>query len=131
MTHIAIALGLCNQISHLTPWCGYDLIDIDHCLNSRLMRREGPIEYKIVILSDVVHQFTVPNPERTSAHNHDNLCYPLEIQDESLTPPPTPHAPEYHPTPSFDFSSSYSDGPPPIGKRHTKLQTIQTSLHHS
>lgn len=40
VTHIAIVLGLHNQIALLIPWCGHDFIDIDHRLNSRLVRRE-------------------------------------------------------------------------------------------
>lgn len=91
------------------------------------MIREGPTAYKIVILSDVVHQFTLPNPERTNVHNNDYWHYSLEIQDESPTPPPIPLVPEYHPILSYDSSSS-SDGSPPIGERRTELQTIQTNL---
>ncbi|KAI5414228.1 hypothetical protein KIW84_058388 [Lathyrus oleraceus] len=96
VTHIAIASGLCNQIALLTPCCGHDLIDIDHCMISRLVRREGPNEYNIVILSE----------------------------DES----PIPLAPEYHHTASSDTSSFSLDGSPPLGERHTELQTIQTYL---
>lgn len=123
MTHIAIALGLRNRITHLTPWCGYDLINIDHCLNSILVRHEGSCEYNIVILSNMVHPFTLLNPDRTSIHDRDNWHYPLEILDESLTQP----APEYHPT-HTSASSSSSDDSPPLGKHRTKLQTIQTYI---
>lgn len=65
VTHISIALGLRNQVAHLTPWCGYGLLVIDHCLNRGLVRREGLDKYKIVILGDIVHQSTLPNPEKT------------------------------------------------------------------
>ncbi|XP_050878861.1 endoglucanase 23 [Lathyrus oleraceus] len=47
-----------------------------------------------------------------------------EIQDES----PIPLAPEYHHTASSDTSSFSLDGSPPLGERHTELQTIQTYL---
>lgn len=66
----------------------------------------------------------LPNPEKTSVHNPDNWRYPLEIQDEPLTPPPA----EYHHTPSSDTSSSSSAGSSTLGERRTELQTIQTDL---
>ncbi|KAI5444285.1 hypothetical protein KIW84_012785 [Lathyrus oleraceus] len=72
LTYIAIALGLPSQIALLSPWCRHDLIDIDHYFNSILVKLDGLNEYKIVILSDVVHQFTLPNLEKTSVHNRDN-----------------------------------------------------------
>lgn len=87
VTHLAIALDLHNQIAILITWCGYDLLDIYHCLNYSLVRREGSNEYKIVIPREVVHEFTLPNPEKASVHNREKWRYPLENQDESPTPP--------------------------------------------
>lgn len=39
VTHIAIALGLRNQVAHLEPFCGCNLINIEHCLNRGLVMK--------------------------------------------------------------------------------------------
>lgn len=38
VTHIALALGLRNQVARLTPIYGYNLLDLDHCINRGLVR---------------------------------------------------------------------------------------------
>lgn len=48
-----------------------------------------PNDFKILILSEVVHHFTLSNSERTSIHNYENWRYHLEDQDESPSPPET------------------------------------------
>lgn len=73
-THIAYALGLLNQLSHLVPYCNFTLIDTDHCLDHDLVWRAyfKINEYKIIINNEVIHHFTLPNLERTSIHNMEN-----------------------------------------------------------
>lgn len=113
VTHIALAFGLYNQVAHLTPICRYNLLDLDHCLNRGLVIREGPNKFKILILSEFVHHFTIPNSERTSIHNSESWQYHLENQDESPSPPKTRPTPEYHLTPPSDVSSSSSSAGTP------------------
>lgn len=72
VTHISIALGIRSRVAHLEPLCGYNLINIEHDLNRGLVRQERPNTYKILVLRSPVHQFTIPNPERTNIHNRDN-----------------------------------------------------------
>lgn len=55
VTYIAITLGLRNQISHLNPFCGYNLLDIEHCLSRGLVRRDEPNTFKILVLYEPVH----------------------------------------------------------------------------
>lgn len=71
VTHIALTLGLYNQVAYLAHIYGYNLLDLDHCLNRGLVRREGPNEFKILILNDVVQHFVLPN-EKTSVYNHES-----------------------------------------------------------
>ena len=71
VSHISIALGLHNRVAHLEPLCGYNLINIEHCLNRGLVRQEGPNTYKILVLREPVHQFTIPNPESNNVHNRE------------------------------------------------------------
>lgn len=82
ITHIAIALGLRNQVRHLEPLCGYNLINIEHCINRGLVRQEGPNTYKILVLREPVHQFNISNPDRTNVHNRDNWRYLLGNEAE-------------------------------------------------
>lgn len=82
VTHIAIALGLHNRVTHLEPLYGYNLINIEHFLNRGLVREEGPDTYKIPVLHDPIHQFIVPNPKRNNVYNHDNWQYLLGNQEE-------------------------------------------------
>lgn len=82
VTHIAIALGLRNRVTHLEPFCGYNLINIEHCLNRGLVRQEGLDTYKILVLYELVHEFTIPNSERTNIHNRNNWWYLLGNQEE-------------------------------------------------
>lgn len=113
ITHIALALGLNNQIENLVLIHGHNLIDIEHCLNKSLVRREGSNEFKILIGREVVYHIVIPDPKRMSVHNHENWLYRLEDHGETPTPTETPPSPEYHPTPPLDISSSsYSAGPP-------------------
>lgn len=56
---IAINLGLRNRVAHLEPFCGYNLINIEHGINKGLVRQEGPDTYNILVLRDPVHQFTI------------------------------------------------------------------------
>lgn len=78
VTHIAIALGLQNKVSHLTPTWGFNLLDIDHCLNYSLVWREGPDEFIILINHDIINLFTLPNQEFTLVHDKDNWLYTTE-----------------------------------------------------
>lgn len=135
VTYITLALGLRNQVAHLTPMCRQNLLNIDQCLNRGLVRRNGPNEFKIVIISEDVHQFTLPNTEKTSVHNRENWCYLLEDQNETPTPPETHPTPEYHPTPLSDVSSSsFSVDPTNRCNIDYELNTLQReviTLHHT
>lgn len=101
ITHIAYALSLLNQLSHLVPYYGYTLIYLDHCIDLGLVRRVffSTEHYKLLINNEVVHHFSLPHHKRTSIHNRENLTYALEAQGDTPTKPATPPTPEYHPTP--------------------------------
>ena len=80
VTHIAYALGLLKQLSHLVPYCGYTLIDINHCLDRGLVRRVyiSTKQYKHLINNQTVHYFSLPHQGRTNIHKKENWTYALE-----------------------------------------------------
>lgn len=125
VTHIVIALGLRNRVAHLEPLCGYNLIDIEHCLNRGLVKQERSDTFKILVLYEPVHQFTIPNPERTNIHNRDNWRYLLGNKEE------------YHPSSTENASSSplaEPNNPDPHTAELTSIQTdistLSNNLHH-
>lgn len=64
VTQRAYALKIQNQLSHLAPYCGFTLLDIEYCLDHGLVRRVyfRINEYKLLINNEVAHHFTFPNP---------------------------------------------------------------------
>lgn len=88
---ISYALNLKNQLSHLVPYCGFTLIDIEYCLDHGLVRRVyfRINEYKLLFNNEVVHHFTLPNQKRTSIYNNEKWKYNLEGQVETPNRPTT------------------------------------------
>lgn len=99
VTMIVAAIGPKAPFSHLTPLGGIRPMNIVFFFNHRLIINIGSYSYELLIRNEVVHHFTLPNHERTSVHNRDNWLYDLEGHGESPTPPKTPLAYEYHPSP--------------------------------
>lgn len=72
VTSIALAIGLCDQVIHLTPLRELTLIDVNQWLNKKLVRVKRPNEFELLIHNEVIHYFYLPNREKTSIHNRDN-----------------------------------------------------------
>ncbi|CAJ2652679.1 unnamed protein product [Trifolium pratense] len=69
VTFFARALGLHAQLSCVTPSASIQPMDIIFCFNQHLIGYLGPVEYLLLINFESVHQFTLPNTEKTSVHN--------------------------------------------------------------
>ncbi|MCI02100.1 hypothetical protein A2U01_0023132, partial [Trifolium medium] len=95
VTFLARAIGLHTPLSQIVPFGGIQPMDITFCFNHHLIGNLGPNEFQLLINFEPVHQFTLPNSDRTSVHDKRNWLYDLEGQDE--TDPDTP--PLYHYTP--------------------------------
>ncbi|MCI32795.1 hypothetical protein A2U01_0054009, partial [Trifolium medium] len=63
-------------------------MDITFCFDRGLIGNLGPATFHLLINHAPVHDFTLPNQERTSIHDKKNWLYDLEKQDE--TDPETP-----------------------------------------
>lgn len=68
MTHITYALGIIIKLSHLTAYCGYTLIDLNHCLDRGLVRVVffSPFHYRLLKDNEIMHYFGLPHPTRTN-----------------------------------------------------------------
>lgn len=77
VTMIVAALALRTALSRITPLGGIRPMDITFCFNRILIRNLGPREFQLLIIHEVVHQFTLPNIERTSVHDRNNWLYDL------------------------------------------------------
>ncbi|KAI5417479.1 hypothetical protein KIW84_042185 [Lathyrus oleraceus] len=100
ITQIVIALGLSRKLLHLTTFCGYTILDIDFCLTRGLIRRSpfNPRQFRLLIDSEAIHYFTLPDPMMTSVHDPANWSYALEGQGETIEEPRSPPVAEYTPT---------------------------------
>ena len=101
ITQIAVALGLSRKLLQLLTYCGYTTMDIDFCLTRGLMRRASfhPCQFRLLVDSEAIHYFTLPDPMMTSVHDPANWSYALEGQGETVEEPRSPPIAEYTPTP--------------------------------
>lgn len=101
VTYIAYALNLQNKVTHIVPYCGYTLLDLDYCHGKGMVWQAyfKVNECKLLIDSEVIHHFFLPFHERVDIRDRDNWTYALEVQDETPFRPATPPTPEYHPAP--------------------------------
>ena len=86
---------------------------IDFCFNRGIIANLGPVEFELLIDNQVVHNFTLPNHEKTNVHNQNNWLYDLEGQNESPTPPDSPQ-PYENPNAIFPDAASHAPGAHPI-----------------
>jgi hypothetical protein len=65
------------------------------------MRRSSfhPSQFRLLVDSEAIHYFTLPDPMMTSAHDPANWSYALESQGETIEEPRSPPIAEYTPTP--------------------------------
>lgn len=95
VSHIAYAQSLHRKLVHLTPLCGYTLMDATFYLDCGLMRRDflNPNQYKLMINHETIHYFTLSDPAKTNIHDKANWTYALEDQDETPNVPRSPPVP--------------------------------------
>jgi hypothetical protein len=111
ITFIARALNLHTPLSQIILSAGVQPMDIIFCFNNHLIGSLGPTEYLLLINFESVHQFTLPNIDKTSVHNKQNWLYDLEGQDE--TDPETAALYHYTPGPPPPVLSAASSTDPP------------------
>ncbi|KAI5409659.1 hypothetical protein KIW84_055195 [Lathyrus oleraceus] len=100
-TPMGYFLGLSRKLLHLRTYCGYTTMDIDFCLTRGLMRKASfhPSQFQLLVDSEAIHYFTLPDPMMTSMHDPANWSYALEGQGETIEEPRSPPIAEYMPTP--------------------------------
>jgi hypothetical protein len=118
VTMLARAIGLHTPLDQLIKFgeplaSGFRYMNIPFCFYRSLIGTLGPASFQLVINHAPVHDFTLPNLERTNIHDKKNWLYALEKEDETdpETPPfyytPGPLSPP-HPT------GSVTNPPPPV-----------------
>jgi hypothetical protein len=93
VTLLARAIGLYTPLEQLVTFgaplaSGFRYMDFPFCFDRSLIGTLGPANFQLVFHHAPVHDFTLPNPERTNIHDKKNLLYDLENEDE--TGPETP-----------------------------------------
>ncbi|PNX95489.1 hypothetical protein L195_g018682 [Trifolium pratense] len=135
VTFLARAIGLHTPLSQIVLSGGIQPKDITFCFNNHLIGNHGPNEFQLLINFEPVHQFTLPNSDRTSVHNKRNWLYDLEGQDE--TDPDTPSLYHYTPGPASPTPPATSTTIPPsqvdhgatIANLQAELVTLRTDFH--
>lgn len=120
VAQIAHTIKLQNKLTHLIPYCGFSLLDLNHYLEKGMVRQAyfKVNEYKLLINHEVVRHFFLPNPEGTNIRDRKNWTYALEEQDETPYRPATLPTLEYHPSPvsTSDRTHAISTSGTPLKK---------------
>lgn len=126
---IVAALALRTALSCLTPIGGIRPMNITLCFNNILIGNLRPREFQLLISNEVVHQFTLPNIERTSVHDCNNWLFSLEGQGESHSPPRTSLVYECHSLPLSDTPTLVSTArATSLNNHNLALDTIRTEV---
>jgi hypothetical protein len=88
VTLLARVIGLHTPLEHLVTYIaplasGFCYMDIPFCFDRSLIGTLGPASFQLVINHAPVHDFTLPNSERTNIHDKKHWLYDLEKEDET------------------------------------------------
>ncbi|MCI14564.1 hypothetical protein A2U01_0035696, partial [Trifolium medium] len=130
VTLLARAIGLHTHPDKIIPlggpiFRGFGFMDLLFCAARSLISNLGSATLQLVINLAPVHEFTLPNPERTSVHDKKNWLYDLENQDEhDLETPPF----YYQPGPLSPAHSAESSSQPidPVTAKQLDLYHLST-----
>jgi hypothetical protein len=140
VTILARALDLHTPLSQIVLSVSVESMGIHFCFNNHMIGNLGPDAFQLLIDFQPIHEFFLPNNERTSVHDKKNWLYDLEDNAETdpETPPlyyiltdPKPPAPLFYYTPappSPAHTAASTTVPPPQSDHTAAIAVIQDEL---